>query len=162
MVAGRDLSRRHHNLLCKPLSEFEMHFFKKISYSYFEMPQNFPRTLCFARTADKKYAALYQSVFNEDYSSLPQGSESFKFKMKNANEEVLFRVEDEMYKIDYELGGLQYTMRVLEEEKNKIESMTDSEKLSYVLDPLKFNKLRKKMIEKVYGELGQSMLKMLP
>lgn len=82
--------------------------------------------------------------------------------MKNANEDQLFKVEDDMYKFDFELGGLQYTMRVLEEEKNKIESMTDSEKLSYVLDPLKFNKLRKKMIEKVYGDLGQSMLKMLP
>ena len=82
--------------------------------------------------------------------------------MKNANEDQLFKVEDDMYKFDFELGGLQYTMRVLEEEKNKIESMTDSEKLSYVLDPLKFNKLRKKMIEKVYGDLGQSMHKILP
>jgi histone deacetylase complex regulatory component SIN3 len=35
IVASRDNSRRHHNLLCKPFSEFETHLFKKISYSYF-------------------------------------------------------------------------------------------------------------------------------
>ena len=71
MVASRDHSRRHHNLLCKPLSEFETHYFKKISYSYFEMPKDFPRSLCFGRTADRKYAQLYKEVMNEDYSSLP-------------------------------------------------------------------------------------------
>lgn len=71
MVASRDFSRRHHNLLCKPLSEFETHYFKKISYSYFKMPADFPRALCFGRTADRQWAALYKDVFNEEYSSLP-------------------------------------------------------------------------------------------
>ena len=71
MVASRDLSRRNHNLFCKPLSEFETHYFKKISYSYYEMPSEFPRPLCFGRTADKQYAPLYKQVINEDYSSLP-------------------------------------------------------------------------------------------
>lgn len=52
MVLSRDLSRRHHNLLCKPLSEFETHHFKKISYSYYLMPPDFPRTLCYGRTSD--------------------------------------------------------------------------------------------------------------
>jgi histone deacetylase complex regulatory component SIN3 len=83
MISSRDFSRRNHNLLCKPLSEFETHYFKKISYSYFEMPKDFPRSLCFGRTSDKTNASLYKQVFNEDYSSLPQGSESFKFKIKN-------------------------------------------------------------------------------
>jgi len=83
MVMSRDLTRRHHNFLCKPLSEFETHYFRKISYSYFEMPKDFPRSLCFGRTADRTFADLYKSVFNEDFSSLPQGSENFKFKTKN-------------------------------------------------------------------------------
>lgn len=38
MIAARDNSRRHHNLLCKPFSEFDTSHFKKISYSYYEMP----------------------------------------------------------------------------------------------------------------------------
>jgi histone deacetylase complex regulatory component SIN3 len=71
MVMSRDLTRRHHNFLCKPLSEFETHYFRKISYSYFEMPKDFPRSLCFGRTADRTFADLFKAVFNEDYSSLP-------------------------------------------------------------------------------------------
>jgi histone deacetylase complex regulatory component SIN3 len=121
MVMSRDLTRRHHNFLCKPLSEFETHYFRKISYSYFEMPKDFPRSLCFGRTADREWAKMFREVFNEDFSSLPQGSENFKFKTKNQYEEVLFRVEDEMYKQDYELGLLHRTMRVLEVETNIIE-----------------------------------------
>jgi histone deacetylase complex regulatory component SIN3 len=42
--------------------------------------------------------ALCKEVFNDDFSSLPTGSESFKFKTKNQYEDVLFRIEDEMYK----------------------------------------------------------------
>ena len=120
-MISRDLSRRHHNFLCKPLSEFETHYFKKISYSYFEMPKDFPRSLCFGRTADPTYAPLFKQVFNEDYSSLPQGSENFKFKIKNQYEEVLFRIEDEMYKVDFDLGNIKRTLDVLEEEVKRIE-----------------------------------------
>ena len=38
MIHTRDQSRRHHNFLCKPLSEFDASNFRKISYSYFWMP----------------------------------------------------------------------------------------------------------------------------
>jgi paired amphipathic helix protein Sin3a len=162
LVASRDLSRRHHNFLCKPLSEFETHYFRKISYSYFEMPKDFPRSLCFGRTADKDYAELYKQVFNEDYSSLPQGSENFKFKIKNQYEDVLFRVEDEMYKLDYEIGNIHRTLVVLEEESKMIDKMTEEQKAQYRLDERKFNKLRKRQIEKVYGDMGKQMLIMLP
>jgi histone deacetylase complex regulatory component SIN3 len=40
----------------------------------------------------------------------------------------LFRVEDEMYKMDFENGHILRTMKVLEEEKFKIEKMTDAER----------------------------------
>ncbi len=162
MVLSRDLTRRHHNYLCKPLSEFETHYFRKISYSYFEMPKDFPRSLCFGRTSDRSLAALYKAVFNEDYSSLPQGSENFKFKTKNQYEDVLFRVEDEMYKQDYELGNLKRTMDVLEREKSKIEAMGEGERGGYKLDINKFNRVRCRTIEKVYGEMGKQMIMMLP
>ena len=144
MVASRDHSRRHHNLLCKPLSEFETHFFKKISYSYFEMPKDFPRPLCFGRTADTEWAPLFKDVFNEDYSSLPQGSESFKFKTKNQYEDGLFRVEDDMYRVDYEIVGFKRTLEILEEEKEKIDALSEADKSNFKLDPRKFNKLRMK------------------
>jgi histone deacetylase complex regulatory component SIN3 len=70
MVAARDNSRRHHNLLCKPFSEFDTSHFKKMSYSYYEMPSDFPRPICTGRNRpDIKEIA--KVVYNDDYSSLP-------------------------------------------------------------------------------------------
>lgn len=120
IVASRDNSRRHHNLLCKPFSEFETHLFKKISYSYFQMPDDFYRPLCKGRFVHPEIRDLCKQIFNEDYSSLPQGSESFKFKTKNQFEDALFKVEDDMYRIDFEIGNIEKTMKILEEEKEKI------------------------------------------
>lgn len=51
---------------------------------------------------------------------------------------------------------------MLEQEKEAIEMMADSEKISYKLCPRKFNKLRNRQIEKVYGDMGKQMLLMLP
>ena len=75
---------------------------------------------------------------------------------------MLFRIEDEMYKVDHELGNILTTMKTLEEEKLKIDAMTPQEKEQYKIDPRKFNKLRLKWIEITYGGMGQEMLKLLP
>lgn len=40
----------------------------------------------------------------------------------------MFRVEDEMYRQDFELENLRRTMEVLEQEKELIEKMSESEK----------------------------------
>jgi histone deacetylase complex regulatory component SIN3 len=116
MVSNRDNTRRHHNLLCKPFSEFDISHFKKISYSYYEMPSDFPKPICSGRNV-KSIKALCKLVFNDDFSSLPTGSESFKFKTKNQYEDVLFRIEDEMYKADLEIGNIFSTIKILDEEK---------------------------------------------
>ncbi|CDW73125.1 paired amphipathic helix protein sin3a-like [Stylonychia lemnae] len=161
IVASRDNTRRHHNLLCKPFSEFDTSHFKKLSYSYFEMPPEFPKPLCQGRSKPD-IRALCKEVFNEEFSSLPQGSESFKFKTKNQYEDALFKVEDDIYKIDFDIGNIYKTMKVLEEEKAKISALNDAEQAEFKLDPRKFNKLRLKQIEKIYGDLGQEILRLLP
>ncbi len=48
--------------------------------------------------------------------------------MKNQFEEVLFKVEDEMYNMDFELGNLKRAMDVFAKEKNAIEEMTEEQK----------------------------------
>ena len=96
------------------------------------------------------------------YTSLPTGSESFKFKYKNQYEDVLFRTEDEMYKIDNDICNYRKTMKVLEEEKNKLDAMAPGDRDQYKLCPRRFNTLRLKWIERTYAELGQEMLKLLP
>lgn len=65
---------------------------------------------------------------------MPHGSESFKFKTKNQYEDVLFRTEDEMYKIDHEIGNILTTMKTLSNEKLKIENLTSAEREIYELD----------------------------
>lgn len=70
MVANRDNTRRHHNLLCKPFSEFDTSHFKKISYSYYEMPSDFPKPICSGRNKPD-WKELCKVVFNDEYSSLP-------------------------------------------------------------------------------------------
>lgn len=162
IVASRDNSRRHHNLLCKPFSEFETHLFKKISYSYFLMPDDFYRPLCKGRFVHPEIRDLCKQIFNEDYSSLPQGSESFKFKTKNQFEDALFKVEDDMYRMDFEIGNLEKTLNILEEEKQKIEALSPEDREKYVLDVKKFTKIRLKYIETVYANLGPEMMKLLP
>ena len=80
------------------------------------MPVDFPKPICTGRgRSDIK--ELCKEIFNDDYSSLPTGSESFKFKTKNQYEDVLFRTEDDMYKIDHELGNIFTTMDILAKEK---------------------------------------------
>lgn len=161
MISNRDNARRHQNLLCKPLSEFDTSQFKKISYSYYEINTKFPKPICGGRS-NPTFRELYESVLNDVYTSLPTGSESFKFKYKNQYEDILFRTEDEMYKIDNDICNYRKTMKVLEEEKNKLDAMNPNDRDQYKLCPRKFNTLRLKWIEKTYAELGQEMLKLLP
>jgi hypothetical protein len=50
----------------------------------------------------------------------------------------------------------------LEIEAKRIDDMTDEQRLDYKLDDRKINNLRKRSIEKVYGDIGKSMLALLP
>ena len=67
-----------------------------------------------------------------------------------------------MYKVDFDLNNINSTMSLLKEEKDKIEKLTPEEKQEYKLDRKRFNYIRLKQIEKVYGEHGQEMLRLLP
>lgn len=59
-----------------------------------------------------------------------------------------------MYKTDFDNANIQRTMKVLEQEKIKIDQMPIEEKEQYRLDPRKFSQIRLKQIEKIYGDLG--------
>jgi histone deacetylase complex regulatory component SIN3 len=67
-----------------------------------------------------------------------------------------------MYKLDYEIYQIKRTLDVLESEAKRIDEMTDEQRLEYKLDDRKINNLRKRSIEKVYGDIGKSMLGLLP
>ena len=65
------------------------------------MPDNFPLPICSAKMNETP--EVYQQFLNERYLSLSMGSENFKFKDRNINENLIFRNEDEMYKYDTQI-----------------------------------------------------------
>jgi len=78
----------------KPISEIDTKELKKVSPSYYLLPSNFPVPICSGRDA------LCKAVMNDNYTSMPHGSENYKFKSKNPNEDILFRIEDEIQLTD--------------------------------------------------------------
>lgn len=121
IASSRDQHRRTHNVLCKPISEHDTSKFEKVSPSYYKLPNNISRPICTARDD------LCRAVLNNDYTSLPHGSESFKFKPKNINEEQLFKIEDEMYQCDNLLHNNAKTLEVFKQEFERIQKLTPEE-----------------------------------
>ena len=76
LVKNRDVGRKINSVLCKATSELEYAKMTKHSYSYYSWDL-FPISLSQGRDD------LCRTVLNDKYISLPQGSEMFKFKVKN-------------------------------------------------------------------------------
>ena len=55
--------------------------------------------ICSAKVAPENKDE-FSAFLNDKYLSLSMSSENFKFKMRNANEDLIFKNEDEMYKLD--------------------------------------------------------------
>jgi|JI10StandDraft_1071094.scaffolds.fasta_scaffold761289_2 paired amphipathic helix protein Sin3a len=98
LVKNRDVGRKINSVLCKATSELEYAKMIKHSYSYYQW-DGFPISLCQGRDA------LCMSVLNDKFISLPQGSEMFKFKVKNQYEEILYQLEDTMTHHDFQIGN---------------------------------------------------------
>ena len=66
-----------------------------------------------------------------------------------------------MYNNDHYIQNTLSTMKMLEEEKVKVENLGPDDKESYKLCEHKFNTLRLKWIETTYRDKGQQILKLL-
>jgi paired amphipathic helix protein Sin3a len=98
LIKNRDVNRRMNSILCKATSELEYAKLVRHSYSYYSWSK-FPVALCQGRDD------LCTSVLNDEYISLPQGSDMFKFKMKNQYEDTLYQLEDTMTDHDFKIGN---------------------------------------------------------
>ena len=94
LVKNRDVSRRMNSLLCKATSDLDYGKMVKYSHSYYFW-EKFPVSLCQGRDT------LCRSVLNDRFISLPQGSDMFKFKIKNQYEDILYQLEDTMTHHDF-------------------------------------------------------------
>lgn len=153
LVKNRDVGRRMGSVLCKATSELEYGKMTKFSFSYYTWDK-FPVSLCQGRDA------IGREVLNDKYISLPQGSDMFKFKIKNQYEDILYQLEDTMTHHDFQIANQRRTLEVLNIEKLRIEALGDSGKQEYRL-PKHFNSLRLQTISDTYGDMGREIINLL-
>lgn len=97
LIPTRDQNRRQLSNLLRPWSDAENQTFEKIpDSSYYKIDEGFPIPTCTRKMMEE----IYWSNINDQYLSLATGSENFKFKFRNTNEEQIYRTEDRMYEID--------------------------------------------------------------
>ena len=79
-----------------PLSEIETPNSRRCTPSYRSLPENFPNLMCSGRTP------FDAGFLNDQWISVPVGSEDFNFKnmTKNPHEFALFACEDERFEVD--------------------------------------------------------------
>jgi len=58
--------------------------------------EDFPVPTCTGKQIDP----IYFLNINDRYLSLATGSENFKFKFRNINEENIYKAEDKLYEVD--------------------------------------------------------------
>jgi len=49
---------------------------------------------------------IYYKNLNDQYLSLAIGTENFKFKFRNTNEEQIYKTEDKMYELDTQIDNI--------------------------------------------------------
>jgi histone deacetylase complex regulatory component SIN3 len=100
----------------RPWNDLENQVFEKIpDSSYCKINEDFPLPIQTAKL-NPANNGFYQQFLNENYLSLSMGSENFKFKIRNINEDNIFKNEDEMYKLDTQIEMFEKCMTIVDEE----------------------------------------------
>jgi len=96
---SRENSRRTHSDILRPWNDLEHQTFQKLAgSSYLKMNKDFPLPIC-TQKINPEHNGFYPKLLNDYYLSLATGSENYKFKVRNVNEDMIFKNEDDMYKI---------------------------------------------------------------
>lgn len=145
-----------------PLAETDLSQCRRATPSYRGLPASYPIPPCSSRSK------LERSVCNDEWVSVPTGSEDFSFKSmrKNQYEEALFKCEDERFEIDMVIAANTSTISVLEPLAREIDVLKDKEgaddKLwNYVVDKGTFRTTHLNAITRIYGEAGSQILELL-
>jgi len=123
LLPTRDHNRRLKSDILRPWNDLENQRFEKIQdSSYYKLDKDFPLPVCTAKL-HPSHGAFYQQFLNERYLSLSMGSENFKFKIRNVNEDLMFKNEDEMYKLDTQIEMFQKCLNVVQEEITRFDEL---------------------------------------
>lgn len=113
---------------------------------------------------------LSAAVLNNQWVSVPTGSEDFSFKntRKNQFEEVMFKCEDDRFECDMIVDANHSAIRVLEPLAAEIRVLREKHAdgrlkggLQYRLDRRTLGIIHLKAISRVYGDYGNEVLAML-
>ena len=103
LLPTRDQNRRGLSNLLKPWNDTENQTFEKIpNSSYYKIEDGFPIPTCTRKMMEE----IYFKNINDQYLSLATGSENFKFKFRNTNEEQIYKTEDKMYDLDTQIDNI--------------------------------------------------------
>lgn len=145
-----------------PLAETDLSQCRRATPSYRGLPASYPIPPCSSRSK------LERSVCNDEWVSVPTGSEDFSFKSmrKNQYEEALFKCEDERFEIDMVIEANTSTISLLEPLAREIDVLKEKEgsddKLwNYVVDKGTFRTTHLNAITRIYGEAGTQILELL-
>jgi len=154
--------------LSMPTTEIDFSQCRRCTPSYRALPHNYPRGTCSGRTQ------LCESVLNNNWVSVPTGSEDFGVKnlRRNQYEEALFKCEDDRYEIDMVMDANRSTIRALEPIAKSIEELnasngtassnnTSSGKYQFRLDKRALTVMHLKAVARVYGDAGDRVLELL-
>ena len=142
-----------------PLSEIDFSQCRKCTPSYRALPSGYPIPPCSERSS------MEQSVLNDNWVSVPTGSEDFAFKnaRKNVYEEQLFKCGDDRFEIDMVIESNASTIRLLEPLAKEIETLRKdkSSPFQFRLDRRTLSVNHLKAIARIYGEHGAEILELL-
>lgn len=111
--------------LLKPWNDHEKLTFKKIpDSSYFLIDDSYPIPSCSA----KQSRPVYTHNLNDRYLSLAVGTENFKFRERNANEENVFKAEDTLYMFETKLDSIEKSIKIVTEILVEFNELPECEK----------------------------------
>jgi histone deacetylase complex regulatory component SIN3 len=103
LLPTRENHRRLQSDILKPWNDPENQKFTKIlDSSYYKIHDDLPLPICSAKI-NPENNSFYRDLLNDKYLSLSKGSENFKFKVRNIHEDLIFKNEDDMYKLDSQI-----------------------------------------------------------
>ncbi|KAK8626398.1 hypothetical protein V6N13_134044 [Hibiscus sabdariffa] len=99
-------------------------------------------------------------VLNDDWVSVPSGSEAFKLMRKNQYEEILFRCEDERFELDMLLESVKGTTKKVEGLLEKINNNTIKTDRPICIEE-HFTAQNLRCIERLYDDHGLDVMDVL-
>jgi len=110
LLPTRDSNRRMLSNLLKPWNDIENQKFELLpNSSYYKIEEGFPIPTCTGKMLDE----IYHGNINDQYLSLATGSENFKFKFRNTNEEQIYKTEDKMYELDTQIDNIERSQEII-------------------------------------------------